>query len=585
MDRWRRTQATVPLMTPPLMPSQFGSLGPIPSVPQQTERHLREPAPPRVATSSDSFICHPHRRSLSRRLDGTWSSLETKRWPRILGFVSVLLLCLSWAGWLTPPTPEIARGGPPILSSQGAGLIAPSILHPHWPIHITNSSGFNASNGVRHGSGTASDPYVISDWLFNGSAYPLSTAMVRIENTDQHVIVQNCQVIHFDSTHQFDAFYVGKYPGEVTTPTIAPPLIDLTSNVTFLNNDIESQHGYGIEIAEGSSHILVRGNRVDVHPDAVIGANYTYGINVARNTHAVTVEDNIVDAASSRYITIGIHLSDYYVSEQRRASGLVARSNTVIDASGGIHVESSRSTLIEDNTVYQTTLNSRAAGWPRAITVRESALNARIVNNTIRVEAIGIVIGASTLGWNLYGPIVGASNATLQDNTISETDTGIAIGNVSGVRIVHATFVNVARCELDLREENGPPGGLTIADVTTPIRVRSPAATVLVRWSWTSLTGSASYRLTGSTGTTTFNASFGTSSAGAGSVVVWQPQTPGTLVTQYTLAGPPPPGPPVDLAGLLAVLESPLAVAVVVAVTAGTVLLAVRRPRKHARMR
>ena len=297
------------------------------------------------------------------------------------------------------------------------------------------------------------------------------------------------------------------------------------------------------------------------------------------------MENNIVNAASARYITIGIHLSDYYVGEQRRASGLVARNNTVIDASGGIQVESSRSTLVEGNTVYQTTLNSRAAGWPRAITVRESALNARIVNNTIRVEAIGIVIGASTLGWNVYGPILGASNATLQDNTISETDTGIAIGNVSGTRIVHATFMNVARCELDLREENGPPQGLTITDVAIPLRVRSPAATILVRWSWTRLIGGASYRLTGATGTTTFNASFGTSSVGAGSVVVWQPQTPGTLVTRYTLAGPPPPGPLVDLTGLLAVFESPLAVAVVVAVTVGTALLAIRRPRKHARMR
>src|SRR5205807_10119689 len=103
------------------------------------------------------------------------------------------------------------------------------------------------------------------------------------------------------------------------------------------------------------------------------------------------------------------------------------------------------------------------------------------------------------------------------------------------------------------RRSSDLPEGLTITDVAIPLRVRSPAATVLVRWSWTRLIGGASYRLTGSTGTTTFNASFATSSAGAGSVVVWQPQTPGTLVTRYTLAGPPPPGPPLDLTGLLAV--------------------------------
>src|SRR5437660_10941179 len=117
-------------------------------------------------------------------------------------------------------------------------MIGTSLLHPHRTIRITISSAFNASNAVRHGSVPASDPYVISDWLFNGSAYPSSTAMVRIENTDQHVIVQNCQVIHFDSIHQFDAFYVGKYPGENTTPTIAPPLIDLTRNVRVLTKEI-----------------------------------------------------------------------------------------------------------------------------------------------------------------------------------------------------------------------------------------------------------------------------------------------------------------------------------------------------------
>src|SRR5256884_6738163 len=386
--------------------------------------------------------------------------------PRALLLVLVLAASIWTVVGSSAPAAGLALGTPSV------GLTNPLALQPHDPIHITGNGGFNASNGVRSGSGTAADPYIISDWLFDAALYPNSSQMTWIENTDKQVVVQNCQVVPFDTVGEhYQAFYVGKYPGEIKTPTIAPPNIDLTSNVTFLNNDIDSRYGYGIQIAEGSSNVLVKGNRITIHPDNVSGRDWIYGINAARNTHAISIEDNLVNAASRQYITIGIHLSDYYVGEQRRASGLVARNNTVIDASGGIHVESSRSTLVEDNTVYQTTLNSRAAGWPRAITVRESALNARIVNNTIRVEAIGIVIGASTLGWNVYGPIVGASNATLQDNTISETDTGIAIGNVSGARIVHATFMNVARCELDLREENGPPAGLTITDVATPIRV------------------------------------------------------------------------------------------------------------------
>src|SRR5207249_3640322 len=234
---------------------------------------------------------------------------------------------------------------------------------------------------------------------------PNSSQMTWIENTDKHVVVQNCQVVHFDTVGEhYQAFYVGKYPGEIKTPTIAPPTIDLTSNVTFLNNDIESRYGYGIQIAEGSSNVLVKGNRITIHPDNVSGRDWIYGINAARNTHAISIEDNLVNAASRQYITIGIHLSDYYGSEQRRASQLVARNNTVIDASGGIHVESSRFTLVRDNLVYQTDLNSPQYGCQRAITVRESALNAILIQNTIRIEVPRTVIrapsGAVPISWS-----------------------------------------------------------------------------------------------------------------------------------------------------------------------------------------
>src|SRR5439155_23130325 len=108
-------------------------------------------------------------------------------------------------------------------------------------------------------------------------------------------------------------------------PIIGPPTIDLTSNVTFLDNDIDSRYGYGIQISEGSSNVLVSGNRITVHPDNVSGRDWIYGINVARGTHNVTVEDNLVNAASSLYITIVIHLTDYDVSDLLRAARLVSR--------------------------------------------------------------------------------------------------------------------------------------------------------------------------------------------------------------------------------------------------------------------
>ena len=433
------------------------------------------------------------------------------------------------------------------IQTGSPGLANPLALQPHPPIHITKDAGFNAANGIRSGSGTAADPYILSDWLFDGSLYPNSTAMMWLENTDKHVIVRNCQVIHLDTVgKQFDAFYVGKYPGENMTPIIGPPTIDLTSNVTFLDNDIDSRYGYGIQISEGSSNVLVSGNRITVHPDNVSGRDWIYGINVARGTHNVTVEDNLVNAASSLYITIGIHLSDYYVSEQRRASRLVARNNTVIDAAGGIHVESSRFTLVRDNTIYRTNLNSLAYGWPRAITVRESALNASLVHNAIRVELTGIVIGAATGRWDTYGSVTSANNTTIRDNTISNVTSGIQIGNVSGTQIINTTFANVGLQELNLNGEGGAPRNLTLTDLPSPVRIRAPTEAIPIHWSWTHLAQSAEYNLSAMNGTTTVNASFATTAAGVGFVDVRQPRTNATNLTSYRLVGPllPPNAPP-----------------------------------------
>src|SRR5436309_34800 len=458
---------------------------------------------------------------------------------RNLGKPRALLLVLVLAASIWTVVGSSAPAAGLALETRSVGLTNPLALQPHDPIHITGNGGFNASNGVRSGSGTAADPYIISDWLFDAALYPNSSQMTWIENTDKHVVVQNCQVVHFDTVgEQYQAFYVGKYPGEIKTPTIAPPTIDLTSNVTFLNNDIDSRYGYGIQISEGSSNILVSGNQITVHPDNTSGRDWIYGINAARNTHNITIENNLVDAGSPRYITIGIHLSDYYVSEQRRASRLVARNNTVLDASGGIHVESSRFTQVRDNLVYQTRLNSLAYGWPRAITVRESALNASLIHNTIRVELAGIVIGAATGRWSIDGPLTSANNVTIRQNNVSNVDTGIVIGNVSGTQIENTTFSSVALQELRLNGEGGPPHDLTLTNLAFPIRSGAPGGSVPIHWSWTDLAQTADYHFSREDGTTTLDASFTTTGAGAGSVEVVQPVTNAPDVTRYRLVGP-----------------------------------------------
>src|SRR5439155_1258071 len=61
-------------------------------------------------------------------------------------------------------------GAPP-----GYGLTDPATLQARGPIAITSNGGFSAANGVRSGTGTSMDPYIISDWFIDGNSYSSGT--------------------------------------------------------------------------------------------------------------------------------------------------------------------------------------------------------------------------------------------------------------------------------------------------------------------------------------------------------------------------------------------------------------------------
>jgi len=70
-----------------------------------------------------------------------------------------------------------------------------TVTPAHAPIIINGNSGFTAANGVSGGSGTASDPYIISGWNINGWNYPSAwnppNATIAITNTTSYFVIQN----------------------------------------------------------------------------------------------------------------------------------------------------------------------------------------------------------------------------------------------------------------------------------------------------------------------------------------------------------------------------------------------------------
>src|SRR3989449_1001160 len=124
-------------------------------------------------------------------------------------------------------------GAPP-----GYGLTNPTTLQAHGPIYIGSDAQFTAANGVRSGTGTITDPYIICNWFIDGNLYAGSQAMVWIEGTSSYVVIQNVRISNLVGTNQWEAFQLGHWPATIRTQheTIRP------------NQVVNAQHAYGIAI-------------------------------------------------------------------------------------------------------------------------------------------------------------------------------------------------------------------------------------------------------------------------------------------------------------------------------------------------
>src|SRR2546426_697242 len=280
--------------------------------------------------------------------DGTWdttlsSSLTAQHAFAASGSYTVKLEIQDSHGFSDTDSRMItvfASGGGGVGAPPGYGLTNPSLLQAHGPIYIGSDAQFTAANGVRSGTGTITDPYVISNWFIDGNLYATTQAMIWIEGTSSYVVIENVRIANLAGTNQWEAFQLGHWPATIGT-----------QHVTIRHNSVENaQHAYGIAVREGSSDVHVEANYIQLEANF----DWVYGIATDRGVHAITVFGNYVNAhTSGTWHTVGIHLSDYHVTDARRATGMVAVRNTVVNAAWpGI------STAAE--TIYDTTYSTVA---------------------------------------------------------------------------------------------------------------------------------------------------------------------------------------------------------------------------------
>lgn len=175
----------------------------------------------------------------------------------------------------------------------------PSGTDPHEPIDIDGDSDFTSLNGVRSGTGTAADPYVISDWCIRDADHESDLNRgIDITGTSAHVVVKDNYVSGWGNTQVW---------------------INSNQNVDVQNNLLEFGDGGA---ARG---MLVGGQHQNVTGNEISGA-FDRGFRVHKASHSLVANNTITDPR------MGLQL-------KQLGSGTVIQNNTMSGTDLGLHVD------------------------------------------------------------------------------------------------------------------------------------------------------------------------------------------------------------------------------------------------------
>jgi PKD repeat protein len=266
-----------------------------------------------------------------------------------------------------------------------AGLEAPQLLQDHAPIRIDSDGDFDAAHGVRAGSGTANDPYLISNWRIRSDI-----VHIRIANTTSWFVVRNNDL-------------EGTCEGEPLNCT-------LEAGIHIINN----------------AHATVLHNRVAKMERA--------GITVW-GAQAPVVDDNLVLGGAtvpwapppSPPGGIGILVLD--------GNGAEVRGNRILDAgspvpglTAGLRIMFSNDTLVEGNEIRGSPEFGLSLVGVRRALIQDNVI-ADNGNGTAWEGFDGVMRYNNITGNTLYGLLVASANAfvTLEHNDFSRNGGGLEV--------------------------------------------------------------------------------------------------------------------------------------------------------------
>lgn len=272
----------------------------------------------------------------------------------------------------------------PLLST----VTSEAVREPFLAIYIDGNDQFTSENGVRSGSGTVSDPYIINDWHITANPLLEGGAAITIMNTDRHVVLMN---------NRIEALIPAKYGTRIGIH------IENSSNISVYQNFI-GPAGTGIWLKE---------------------------------TRGVVVDENIISDYSTNISPVVFSVTGILVYLSHDA---VITNNTITALGQGISAVDSTTTAIHSNQLLSigpftaisltrsdeaSVQNNTVEDSDQGFRIRDSS--ATLHNNTISAR-VAILGGNSSL--NMTGNIVAGQEITFPTLT-NFAGNGIKVGKVT----------------------------------------------------------------------------------------------------------------------------------------------------------
>lgn len=182
-----------------------------------------------------------------------------------------------------------------ILSFFAAYVLINYSPAPHPPIWIEGNEEFTLSNGVRSGSGSQSDPYVIEGWDINANNY---TYGIGIRATTAFFIIRNCNIYDANlSSQYFDINHFG-YGSGIFLSNVSNGMVEhniVTGNYYGIrfngySNDSEVADNSLIDNSHSGVLLGIKSNRNTIIRNQVSGSNngielFSADWNIIRDNH------------------------------------------------------------------------------------------------------------------------------------------------------------------------------------------------------------------------------------------------------------------------------------------------------------